>query len=156
MSSDDKCKANRQDNPDLETAVRLLAEKNAACVFVGNGKTIVLYEKGVAALLKLVDSKEDISGTCAADKVIGKAAAFLHVLLGVSSVYAKVISKAAMDVFSKAGISVKYDKEADRIVNRNGTGFCPMETAVIDVTDPQEAFRLLKEKMEQLQNNEKM
>ena len=60
MSSDDKSKRNGQDNSDLATACRLLAEKNAACVFVGNGKNLVLYEKGVAALMQLVDSKEDI------------------------------------------------------------------------------------------------
>lgn len=81
---------------------------------------------------------------CAADKVIGKGAAFLYVLLGIKQVYATVISESAKHVLEKNGIALEYDTLVDRIMNRTRTGFCPIETAVVEIEDANEALMVIK------------
>jgi hypothetical protein len=68
--------------------------------------------------------------------VVGKAAAFLYCLLGVKALHAGVLSVPARDVLLSAGISVEWGSLVPAIRNRAGDGFCPMETAVWDLTDP--------------------
>ena len=89
-------------------------------------------------------------GFTAADKVVGKAAALLYALMGVSSLYASVISEGALTVCKSFGISVEYGALAQNIINRRGDGFCPMEQAVADISDPQTAFNAGKEKLKNL------
>ena len=106
--------------------------------------------RGVGALLALVEEKESLQGFSAADKVVGKGAAFLYLLLGVTHLYAKVISQSALEVLQEAGVAVIYDTLAPRIVNRRGDGFCPIESAVLTCTDPHEALICIKERLKEL------
>ena len=85
----------------------------------------------------------DMQGAYVADKVVGKAAAYLYVLLGVRKVYAAVISRPALDVLERYNIGIVYDMLVPAIRNRTDTGFCPMETAVLDIDDANEAYRVL-------------
>lgn len=135
---------------DLEQAKAILVEKNATCVFVKGNELFYRTERGVAPLLKLFNEKKSLAGFSAADKVIGKAAAFLYVLLEVENLYAKVISKHALEVLNFYNIPIKYDELVDAIRNRTDTGFCPMETAVLGVSEPEEAYRFIVKKLEEL------
>ena len=69
-----------------------------------NGASLVLYDgkefieengKGLSPLLKLLSEKNDLSRFCAADKIIGKAAALLFALLKIKNVYGEVLSRKA-------------------------------------------------------------
>ena len=121
---------------------------NARALLVEGGYTVVLCRgdvtytdtrRGVAPLLALLDSATDVAGFDAADKVVGKAAAFLYLRLGVASVYATVISTPAYDLLTANGVTVTYDTLVDAIRNRAGDGYCPMETVTLPLTDPVEA-----------------
>ena len=80
----------------------------------------------------------------AADKVVGKAAAFLYVRLGVTHVYAPVMSEPARAVLTAHGIEAAWDTCPPAIRNRAGDGYCPMERAVWDLTDPAEAEKAVR------------
>lgn len=84
-----------------------------------------------------------LSGAFAADKIVGKAAALLFILGKVTSIYAGVVSRPALDVFSAHGVSAQYGRVVSNIINRDKTGICPMEQAVLDIFDPEEAFLAL-------------
>jgi hypothetical protein len=88
-----------------------------------------------------------VRGYSAADKVVGRATAFLYVLLGVSDLYAAVVSRPALDVLISHGISVEYGKCVDNIINRSGDGICPFESAVMNITTPDAAYTAIIEKM---------
>lgn len=112
--------------------------------------------RGVAPLLELVDGGISLESSVAADKVVGRAAAFLYVLLKVDSVYADVISVPAERVLIEYGIDYSFGNRVGGIVNRAGDGACPMESAVMDVYDPDEALGKIREALEMLkikQNN---
>ncbi len=131
----------------LKNALNELKKGQFTCVISDGEKIIRLEERGVFPLLKLYDSNKNFSSFCAADKVVGKAAAMIYVLLGIKEIYALVISDAAAEVFEKNGISFYFDKKAPRILNRTNTGFCPMEEAVISIDEPLEALKAVREKL---------
>lgn len=138
---------------DIERAVSLLGSGVYTLAAVCGGDELTSCERGVKPLLGLLDSGKSLRGYSAADKVIGKAAAFLYVLLSPVEIYARVISKPALEVLKSHGINISYDVLADAIRNRDNTGFCPMETAVINDTDPETALAHIREKLRLLQTS---
>jgi hypothetical protein len=86
----------------------------------------------------------------AADKVIGKGAAFLYVLLDIKEVYANVISRRALETLENNNIYVKYKMLAEAILNRDNTGFCPIETAVCGISEPDAALAEIRKTIKRL------
>lgn len=124
---------------DMERAKKQLAESDDTCVLV---KGDVLYHsgmRGVKFLMQQLDAGVNLTGFAAADKVVGKATAMLFVLAGVVAVHAGVISEAAEAMLNRYGIMYTFDTRTERIINRAGTGMCPMEQAVWALDDPADA-----------------
>ena len=118
-----------------EKAKELLYAENYTCVFSDGESTYTSTRRGVAPLLYRYDSGVDYHGWSAADKVIGRGAAFMYILLGIKDIYVKVISQPSLQLLENHGIQVEYDQLVPAIRNRDNTGFCPIESAVKDVTD---------------------
>ena len=135
----------------LKNAIELLNKNNATCVILSYGEPIVSYERGVKPLLRVIDKKQSLSGSVAADKVVGKAAALLYLLIGVVELHACVISELAFDVLSENGVRVSYDEKVPMIRNRTNTGFCPMEQATMSIDDPNVALEAIKMTLKRLE-----
>lgn len=133
----------------LAKAKEIMISEEYTLVIVKN-EVRTFRERGVKPLLSLLDSSIDLSLASASDKVVGKAAAMLYVKLGIKELYASVLSKPALEVLTKNGISAEYGKLVGAIRNRTGDGFCPMESAVIDITDIDEAILAVRAKMAEL------
>ena len=136
---------------DLEEARSLLERGNYTCVLCRDDHTVTDSRRGVRPLLELLDGETDFHGYSAADKVVGKAAAFLYCLLGMQALYAGVISQPALAVLEGAGITVRYGTLVSAIRNRTGDGFCPMETAVWALSDPALAPDAIRNTLKKLQ-----
>ena len=134
---------------DKKIALSLLDE-GCTCAMIKGETLLRSTRRGVAPLLEWLQSGADCRGAFAADKVVGKAAAYLYVLLNVREVYAKVLSEAAEEVFLRFGIPYTYESRVAAIRNRDGTGFCPMEQAVWDTKEPQKAYEQILQKLEEL------
>ena len=117
---------------------------------VSDAETITSQARGVRPLLDLFDTGRDFSSFCAADKVVGRGAAFIYLLLGVKELYAGVISEAALEILETAGTRVTFSSLVPRILNRTGDGFCPIESCVMNIRDSQEALVAIKEKLSEL------
>ena len=133
--------------PDTEKALAALRQGGYTCVVCCSDTFHTATVRGVRPLLDWLDSDISLSGFCAADKVVGRAAAFLYCLLDVSEVYAHVMSRPAAEVLLAHGISVCADTFTDGIINRKGTGPCPFEAAVMDITDPDAALLTIRNKL---------
>lgn len=138
---------------DLKRAVSLLESGGYTCVLCSEDKLFTSSDRGVKPLLEWIDSGTDMKGFSAADKVVGKAAAFLYVILGVKAVYANVMSEPAKSVLTENGIAAEYGCLTEAVRNRAGTGFCPMETAVKNISEPKAALAEIKRKLEELKKN---
>ena len=127
----------------LNKVKMLLSRTGCTCVICGDDMIITDKRRGVRPLLDLLENETDVRGFSAADKVVGKAAAYLYCLLGIESLFANVISHPALNVLQSAGIPVEYSQLVPAIRNRTGDGYCPMESAVWDIDDPREALEAI-------------
>lgn len=134
---------------DLERAKELL-EKNPAltCAFVHGEQVVTSELHGVKPLLEHIEG--GLNGWSAADKVVGRGAALLYVLLGVRELYAQVLSRSAEEVLKLHRIPYQCDILTDMIVNRRGDGPCPMEAATKGIVDPQEGLKAIQNKLREL------
>ena len=137
-------------NCDLEKAKTYLKEETCTCVLCRDDQLFSSKHRGVRPLLDFWDSGKDFSGFSAADKVVGKATAFLYCLLGVREIYAGVLSDAAAEVLTRANISFSCDSRVAAIRNRDNTGPCPMEQATKDISDPNLALIAVRKTLESL------
>ena len=128
----------------------LLESGNYTCVVCCGDSIYTTSQRGVAPLLNWLDSGTDLSGFSAADRVVGRGAAFLYCLLGVKEVYARVMSHPAAEVLRSYGISASADTFVEGIINREGTGPCPFEAAVMDIQDAQKALTAIRDKRRQM------
>ena len=135
---------------DLEIARSHLDSGSYTCVVCKDQTLYFSTDRGVKPLLNWLDSGIDMRGFSAADKVVGRATAFLYCLLGVTAVHANVMSRPAAQVLQENGISAHWGTLVDGIINRRGTGPCPFEAAVMDIQDPDEALTAIRNKMAQM------
>lgn len=135
---------------DTDKARNILLSEGYTCVLCRGDRVYTSASRGVRPLVAWFEGPESFEGFSAADKVVGRATAFLYVLLGVRSVYACVISSPALQVLNDYHIAVEYGELAEYIVNRSGDGMCPFEAAVLDIEDPARAYSAIKRKMSEM------
>ena len=63
-----------------------------------------------------------------------------------------MISRSALEALNKGGIPVYYDTLTEGIINRAGTGPCPMEAATKEISDPALAPAAIRKALEALQS----
>ena len=132
--------------PELERAKRILLEGRYTCVLCRGSQVHTATARGVKPLVDWLDSGLDLRGFSAADKVVGRATAFLYVLLGVKAVHALVMSTPAKEALEANGIPAFCDREVAGIINRRGDGPCPFEKAVLGIADPCDALAAIRRK----------
>ena len=139
-------------NSDLAKAKKILMDTGSTCVLCKGRSRVESDLRGVKPLLELLDMGMDFSGYSAADKVVGKATAFLYCLLEVRAVYTPVISEAGLAVLQEHGIAVQYDLCVPAILNRRRDGFCPMESATKSISHPEEALKAIQRTLQTLRS----
>lgn len=138
---------------DLELAINRLA--GHTLVLCRDGDVIVSDERGVAPMVGFLREGRQLSGYSAADRVIGKAAAMLFVKAGVREVYAYIMSKSAVAVLTAHGVPFSYGKLTYRIMNRDNTGLCPMESTVSVTDDVDTGVEMIFRKLDELRAGRK-
>ena len=134
----------------LQKAKDILLQQSYTCVVYKEGTMYTSHSRGVSPLVEWIQNGTDLAGFSAADKVIGKASALLFVLLGVTAVYTPVVSEKAAEVFTQYEIELEYDQKVPMIINRVGTGPCPMENAVEGISDPETALWKIQQTLKEL------
>ncbi len=135
---------------DLSHAIRTLHAENDTCVLCKDGIIYTSTARGVKPLVEWYESDMSFRDFSAADKVVGRGAAFLYVLLGIRSLYAGVISCSAYGLLLQNGIETTYTTLVPNIINRAGDGICPFEEAVLYITDPDSAYQAIRKKMQEM------
>lgn len=138
----------------LQKAIELLRAESYTCVLLQNETVYTSKKRGVKPLLELLDSKVSLEGFSAADRVVGLGAAHLYLLLGVKELWAEVISQEAEALLRDHSVTVFYSEIVPYIINRQGNGRCPIETAVVRCLSSEEALECIKETLQNLQTKE--
>lgn len=131
---------------DIDKAKNLLKNK-ATCVLVKDDVEIVSEQTGIKSMMIFIKEGKDLNGFSVADKIVGKAVAMLFKKAGIKEVYAEVISKSGLQYLQDSNIMTTYKILTDKIINRSGTGICPMEETVSNIEDCEQGYVALKEKL---------
>ncbi len=84
--------------------------------------------RGIADLHRLRSEEiETLRGAYIADKVVGKGAAAIMVSCDVKRLFTHVISEAAYELLRNAGVEVEFGVKVHHIINRDRSGWCPVE-----------------------------
>lgn len=131
---------------DILQLARMLHDEKCSCVIWNKGAVTLCHERGIKDLYALFAYQPSVlSGAMIADKVIGKGAAALMLLGNVAAVYADVISQPALDLFNAGAVAVRYAVLVPNIVNRSGTGMCPVEALCLDCNTAEECLPKIEE-----------
>lgn len=105
-------------------------------------------------MMKFTGMGKDLKGYSAADMIVGKAAAMLFVKAGICAVHGKVMSEAASEYLEAHHIPHSYDKLTEQIINHTGDNICPMEAAVANISDPEEGYNALFNKIQEMRKKQ--
>ncbi len=140
---------NQEIQEDLAVAKKILLEKDVSIVLVKYGK--IWKEKkgmGIKPILELIEEMgKELSEYVIGDRILGRASAFLCRYAKVQAVYSPQATKTAIAILILGGIPCQIDQMIPFIKNRNGTGMCPFEDLLKDVEEPNDAYKILKEKI---------
>jgi hypothetical protein len=132
-----------------EQLVQTMIRSGDATLCAADGGELIyrLTGRGISALLTAVEEERVVSHGPLdwGDKLVGRAAALLFTLLRPRSVFALTMSTGAQDVLRTAGIPFACDAVILDVLNRTGTGPCPMEAAVFGINEPLAALETLKQ-----------
>lgn len=106
--------------------------------------------RGIGPALKLY-REGALSGAEVRDRIVGRAAAALFVAGGAASVHADVMTDGASAFLLSYGIPAEGDVMTPAIINRKGTGPCPMEAAVEGLENPLEMVAAIERKLAEME-----
>ena len=72
-------------------------------------------------------------------------------LRGATEMHTEVISRPALDLLAGSGMRVGYEVEVPHVINRNRTGWCPLETRCRDCRTARECLERIEEFLQQQQ-----
>ncbi len=130
----------------LRHALHILKSNDTKLVLT-DGKSVFTSDvRGVFSLLDLIEKKEyNLSNFSAADKVIGRGAALLYAKMKIREVHGSVMSEKAKEIFDLYSVPFSYDTLVPYIINRRGDGMCPVEKATENISDCEQAYRVIKD-----------
>ncbi len=134
---------------DLKKAFDLLTGDTTLALVCGD-KVITKTTRGVAPLLELFDTGEDFSAFSVADRIVGLGAGYLYLSLGIKRLFARTISEVALSLLKEGGVYVEYTTVVPRIINRAGTGLCPIEECVMNAGGVDEAIASIRRRLKDL------
>lgn len=141
-------------NERLKYAAELLKKENYTLVLYNGTELVTSKDKGIKPLLDLYNQGKRFGNFSSADLVMGKAVAFLYVLLGVKEIFAPTASEPALEVLRRYNIKIEYEKQVPFTMKREGTGICPMEQAVLEIDEPDAAYKIIQKKWNELKKGE--
>ena len=134
------------DDRERREAIVLLHAERCSCVICKDGRMRTFRERGVKDLYRLLkEEPEFLRGAFVADKVVGKAAASLMILGGISGLHADVASEPAMSLLKRCGDDAECTECVPHVINRSGTDWCPLEKRCFGLETPQECLASIEE-----------
>lgn len=128
----------------MDRLIEMLRVGNHSCVIESGDEVRSFMRRGVIDIYELlVNEPSFLKGARIADKVVGKAAASLMILGGVTHLHTEVISEMALELLQSNGVVVSYSKVVPYIINREGSDWCPLEKASFEINSADEIFPII-------------
>ena len=132
--------------------LKLLYTKEKTCIIFNNNS--IIYESTNRGVQPLIDfltiNKRNQRNLVLADRVIGKGAVILAQNIGIKEIHTPVISNDALELAKEYGIACDYITLVPFIQNRDNTGRCPIESCVLDTSDPVQGLSMITQTLQEL------
>lgn len=89
--------------------------------------------------------KDQMRDASCADRVIGKAAAWIYKEAEIKELYCDIITTRAKNLLVDSEIKVVFVEEIEYVENRDKTGMCPVETLAKDETNFDNLLKNIKD-----------
>jgi hypothetical protein len=134
---------------DLNLAREVLSTTDCSIVVISFGK---IWKKkkgdGIKPFLEVIEEMgEEINGSVIGDRILGRASALLCRYIKAKAVYSPQGTKTGIALLIMGGVPCQVDRLIPIIKNRAGNGLCPFEKILKDVISPEEAYQILKNKV---------
>ncbi len=129
---------------DLEKAKEIFYQENCTFVLVKGDDIIKSTEHALTPLVKLAEGEKDFTDYSICDRIAGRAASFLYVLLGLKEVYAVKMAKLAVQILDRAEIKFETDEYIETILDANMKDIDKSEQAVVKSGSAVKALEDLK------------
>lgn len=140
--------------------------ENLSALFENGAYTLVVqkdgvtvhkdFGRGVGPALRLYDAQpETLKGALVCDTIVGKAAAAIYILGGAAGVYAETMSAAAMELLMANGVDCACKEKIETLLNRQGTGLCLFEQAVLELEKPEDCLPVIRATLARLMAGKK-
>lgn len=143
---------NQKTIDDINLARKIISQEDISIVVIKNQD--VLEKKkglGIRPILEIVDEMgEKIEGCIIGDRILGRASSLLCRYAKVGGVYSPQGTKTAIALLIMGGIPCQVDRLIPKIMNRDGDGSCPFEKLLKDVVSPDEAYKLINDKIKDM------
>ena len=134
------------DDRERREAIVLLHAERCSCVICKDSRMRTFRERGVKDLYRLLkEEPEFLRGAFVADKVVGKAAASLMILGGISGLHADVASEPAMSLLKSCGVDAECTECVPHVINRSGTDWCPLEKLLYRESSIEKIFTVISD-----------
>jgi len=121
--------------------------KDTFRVYRGRRLVFASRKDKLAPMVDYIDScRPCAGGVTVYDRIVGNAAALLLKTMRARRVFSELGSENAIRTLDEAGITHRFNRTVDCIMNDPGTDMCPMERLSLGKT-PDEFLRALKERM---------
>jgi len=121
---------------------------NSLMIYRGGRLIFQSASKGIQPHLEAIETHgEALHGTFMVDKIVGRAAALLILYSEAAEAHAQVLSRPGKQVLDQHGLSTMYEELVDHIKMKDGSIYCPFERMVQGISDPDEAYTVIVEKM---------
>jgi hypothetical protein len=139
----------------LQDYLRKLETTGNCLMIYASGELIFQSKsKGIRPHLEAIDELgEKLHGTLMVDKIVGRAAALLILYSRASDVQAQVLSEPGKQVFDEYKLNYNYVDLVPHIKQEDGRIYCPFERMVQGISDPEEAYYAIIEKMASLSSS---
>lgn len=109
----------------------------------------VIYTSGAFGVKPLMLFYKDNGSTyrdlTVIDRIMGKGAVMLAVLVGAKELITPIMSQPAYDYAVSHNLKIQVGKIVPMIINRTKDGQCPIEAAVLDINDLNEGYIAISE-----------
>ena len=124
------------------------------CAADETGLLVSISGPGIQPLLTTVEQAAGAvrPGLDWGDWMVGRAAALLLLLMRPRAIFGAFMSIEAQALLRRAGLPYACDQTIPRVLNRMGTGPCPMELAVHGLEEPAAALEALKQAVRHVQS----
>ena len=131
----------------LENLSALFENGAYTLVLQKDGETIYKdFGRGVGPALRVYDTQPEL---------LRDAEAAIYILAGASGVYAETMSAAAVDFLTANGVACACHTKTEKLLNRQGTGLCPFEQAVLELQKPEDCLPVIRQTLARLMAGKK-